>query len=309
MSVERPTVCSVTEPAMGAEVTITTDAPTAAVRAALTIVSTLERRWSRFSPSSEISIANRSGGAVVVHPLTAHVIEVALAGRAATGGWFDPTRGAELVAAGYGRTFTEGWGERGPTPRRHRGEVTVDADTALVGVPAGISLDLGGIAKGWAADLAATTVFESGAAFVGVDIGGDVRVRSHDRAIVDVVAPGDEPGSPMRIGLRDGGVAVSGPTRRRDADGRHHLIDPFTGAPSLHPRVAVVVAASAAGAEMLATAAAIAPLTTACDLIDRAGATAWLVEANGDVVAVGRPERFVLDGGWLDEPARREWVV
>ena len=295
---------------MGAQVRVTTDASSIAIRAALSIVTTLEKRWSRFLPDSELSRANRSGGLAVVRPSTARIIEAALGGRALTRGWFDPTRGAELAAAGYDGPLAEGWGRGTTTPFRHpTREVVVDADAGLLEIPSGVALDLGGVAKGWAADLAASVVFDNGADFVGVEVGGDIRIRSHHRAVVEIVAPRGETAGPMRVGLRDGGVAVSGPTRRHGPSGEHHLIDPFTGRPTRRPRVAAVIAASAAGAEMLATAAAIAPLDPACEFLEQAGATAWLIEADGEVVALGEPDRFLLDDGWLAEPTRREWAV
>jgi FAD:protein FMN transferase len=310
VSAERPTIRTVVGPAMGGEVRVTTDASAVAIRAALTVVARLEKRWSRFLPDSELSLANGGDGLVVVRPSTARIIEIALAGRRLTDGWFDPTRGAEIVATGYDRPLAEGWGRRRAAPSRHSThDVVIDADSGLLSIPSGVALDLGGIAKGWTADLAAAVVYDNGADFVGVEVGGDIRVRSRHRAVVDIDSPDGDATFPMRVGLRDGGVAVSGPTRRRGPNGEHHLIDPFTGRPARRPRVAAVIAASAAGAEMLATAAAIAPLDTARAFLERAGATAWLVDADGEVAAIGEPERFLLDDGWLATSARREWAM
>ena len=293
-----PRLHSVNRPAMGADVEITTDASATATEAALTVVRTLEHRWSRFRPDSEISRLNASDGPAVARPSTARLIEIALAGCRLTRGWFDPTRGADLCALGYRRPFDDGWEEVVPLPTR-LGEMSVDAETGLVDVPAGVEVDLGGIAKGWTADVAAALLRAADASHAGVAIGGDVRVSSDTRVLVDVAAPDDATADPAIVGLRDGGVAVSGPTRRRAADGRHHLIDPFTRRPATRARVATVISSSAAGAEMIATAAAIAPRHEAVEIVESLGATAWLVEAHGDVTAVGRPDPFLLDPGWL----------
>lgn len=292
---------------MGAEAVLTTDASAMAVQAALTIVATLEQRWSRFLPESELSRINAAHGPTVARPSTARIIEVALAGRTLTDGWFDPTRGLDVLAAGYGAAGP--WGDIEPVPHRVD-EITVDGDSGLVHVPEGTAIDLGGIAKGWTADLVASLLFEAGATHAGASIGGDTRVRSRTRALVEIESPHPQrPDAPALVGLRDGGVAVSGPTKRRADDGRHHLIDPSTGRPATAPRVATVIAASAAGAEMLATAASVAPWLEARALVERAGATAWLVESDGSLTTVGPTERFLLDDGWLAEPARREWAV
>lgn len=310
MSADHPTLRTVRAPAMGGTVTITADASPVSLDSAFEIVATLESRWSRFRATSELRVLNRHRGPTMVQPSTARVIEVALAGRALTCGWFDPTVGTGVKDAGYRRSVDEGWCEAvAPSADRAETDPVVDPELGLVDVPHGMELDLGGIGKGSAADTAATLLFESGASFVGVEIGGDIRIRSRHRAVVDVEPPGgNHAASPLRLGLRDGGVAVSGPTKRRGGVGHHHLIDPFTGRPVSRPRVAAVVAASAAGAEMLATAAAVAPLDDAVHFVERAGATAWLIESSGHVVAVGEPDRFILDAGWLGEHTGRKWA-
>jgi len=291
--------------AMGAEVEITSDATPTAIRTALAVVRRLEARWSRFLPGNELALLNAADGPAVARPSTARILEVALAGSRLTGGWFDPTRGADLRGAGYDRSLADGWSSPSAIADRHGG-LHIDAKTGLVHIPAGAEIDLGGIAKGWAADVAAALLRRAGASYAGVAIGGDVRVCSETRVLVEVASPHDRSHRPALVALRDGGVAVSGPTKRRADDGRHHLIDPFTGRPSAHPRVAAVIAATAAGAEMIATAAAIAPLPDAVEIIRSLGATAWLVEPDGSVTTVGEPARYLIDPGWLEEPSHRQ---
>ena len=272
---------------MGTEVEITTDASEVAVAAALEIVASLERRWSLVRPGSELSRLNRADGPVVARPSTARAIGLALTGTRLTHGWFDPTRAV-----------------RAAMPARHGG-VAVDDTTGLVDIPDGIELDLGGIAKGLTADITAALLREGRATQAGVTIGRDVRIRSDTRVLVEVVAPDGRPDPPALIGLCDGGIAVSGPMRRQGTDRPCHLIDPFTGRPATAPRVAAVVATTAAGAEMLATAAAIAPITDVIDFIEAQGATAWLVENDGSMTTVGEPERFLVAAGWLDDRPTR----
>lgn len=303
-----PDLRSVNRAAMGAEVSVTTDASAVAVRAALAVVATLEHRLSRFDRSSELSRLNAADGPSVVRPSTAQLLETALAGRALTDGWFDPTCGEAVRAAGYTGDHAAGWGPAAPPSVPGPG-LEVDGASGLVHLPPGMRLDLGGIAKGWAADTAATLLSGTGATHAGVSVGGDLRIRCRTRALVEIEPPApDRTDRPMLLAIRDGGVAVSGPTKRRTDDGRHHLIDPTTGRPAAAPRVAVVVAATATGAEMLATAAAVAPRPVARRIVERAGATAWLVEQDGALDTAGTPERFVLDDGWLAEPARRQWA-
>lgn len=246
--------------------------------AALEIVASLERRWSRFRPGSELSRLNRAGGPVVARPSTARAIGMALAGTRLTHGWFDPTRSANAAV-----------------PARDR-NVTFDDTTGLVDIPVEIELDLDGIAKGLTADITAALLREGRATQAGVSIGGDVRVRSDTRLLVEVAAPDGRTGPPALIGLCDGGIAVSGPTQSHD---------PFTGRPAATTRVATVVAATAAGAEMLAAAAAIAPIADVVDFMDAQRATAWLVEDDGSMTTVGEPDRFLVAAGWLDGRSSR----
>jgi len=66
----------------------------------------LEARWSRFLPTSEVSVLNGSGGApVVVSAETRTLVERAVEGSQRTGGRFDPTVLDSLVALGYDRDY------------------------------------------------------------------------------------------------------------------------------------------------------------------------------------------------------------
>ena len=125
-------------------------------------------------------------------------------------------------------------------------------------MPVGMRLDLGGVAKGWAADQAVRALSAVGPALV--DAGGDIAVSG----------PRTD-GSPWAIGVADpfeddqqcdlllltgGGVATSGRDYRRWQQGgrwQHHLIDPRTGLPSTSDVVsATVIAPTASEAEVAA---------------------------------------------------------
>jgi thiamine biosynthesis lipoprotein len=133
----------------------------------------------------------------------------------------------------------------------------LDAATRTVTLPAGVGLDLGGIAKGWLADLVAERLLRYGAALA--DLGGDIAVRGlppdADAWYIDVEGPAGAVLGRLRL-AGDGGVATSGVTRRRcrtAAGAQHHLIDPRTGRPALTDLLSVsVIAPSAAMAEVAA---------------------------------------------------------
>ena len=118
----------------------------------------LEAILSRFRPESELSELNRAGRLDRASPDLVRVTELAVDGRARTGGRFDPTVHEALVAAGYDRTFDElGVGgtvtaTRPPTPCL--GAVSVARERGEIRLGPGVKLDFGGIGKGYAVDRA-----------------------------------------------------------------------------------------------------------------------------------------------------------
>ncbi|MFS8639564.1 MAG: FAD:protein FMN transferase, partial [Symbiobacteriaceae bacterium] len=141
----------------------------------------LERRLSRFRPDSDVTRMNRHAGAgpVRVGGLTAAILARALDLAAWSGGLFDPACQAAMEAAGYDRPYAELRGARAgarrdaPGPRQEARPflgsyraVVLDRRARTVQLPAGTGVDLGGIAKGWAADVAVRVLATVGPALV-----------------------------------------------------------------------------------------------------------------------------------------------
>lgn len=291
--------------AMGGRVHIVAvDATPDALQRAQVAVDVLERRWSRFRPNSEVSRINAANGRpVTVSTPTATLLALAVRGWATTDGAFDPTVHDAVVAAGYDRSFellAAGGDRQTATSAAAPGcrGIAVDVDAGFVQLPAGVRVDPGGIGKGLAADLIATTLIADGARGALVNIGGDLRVAGAApaggwRIAVELPAP-----TPPELVLRSAGVATSGTHRRRwvrDGHQAHHLIDPRTGTPAASPIVAATVIAGAAWrAEVLTKAALLASTRTAAQHVLRAaGATGLLVDSDGCMYPVDGVERFV----------------
>lgn len=220
----------------------------------------LEARWSRFVDSSEVSGLNRSAGQpVIVSPDTFDLVRRAVWAWEQTGGRFDPTVGAALVAHGYDRDFRSvvsappitGPTAVGPTPGA--GAIDLLAEINAVTLPSGVSFDAGGIGKGLAADLTAELVVAHGAAGAMVNLGGDLRALgrgpSEEGWVVTVPDPLADDAELLRLAIPEGAVATSSRLRRRwptTTGEAHHLIDPATGAPTATEVVAVTVVAGAA---------------------------------------------------------------
>ena len=274
--------------AMGTEMELLLDADSnAPLAGAEEELRRLESLLSRFLPGSELSRLN-AAGSLDVGPELLELAELALAARERTDGRFDPTVHDALVAAGYDRPFDllDPASRPVDTPRaRCAGAVTVDRHAGRIALEPGYRLDLGGIAKGWAADRVVAFLAESGPALV--NAGGDVSAAG---AAWPVGV--ETPAGTLTLELEAGGIATSGRDRRvwqRDGEERHHLIDPVTGEPATSDVLTVTVAAtSAAEAEVLATSLFLAgSLERAAAEADAKAIQAVVVGAGGEVRLAG----------------------
>ena len=269
------------------------DAPAGARRR----VESLETRWSRFLPDSEVSRLNDHHDVPVrVSPETFALVALAVDGWRLTEGRFDPTVLDAVVAAGYDRTFED------LGPLHHAvaapqvpgaGGIRLDPAVRAVTLPAGVGFDPGGIGKGHAADLVATDLVAGGAAGALVNIGGDLRAFGADPDgagwLVDVESPhGREPRAVVAtIVLTEGAVATTTSARRRwntDTGVRHHVIDPATGDSACSDVASVTVVAGAAWhAEVMSKAAFVAGAANALALLADAGLAGLVVDTTGGV--------------------------
>jgi thiamine biosynthesis lipoprotein len=256
----------------------------------------LEARWSRFRPSSELSRLNASPGRPVTVSLdTFAVISRAVEAWRLTNGRFDPTVLPALRAPGDDRDFAvithDGpvtTAPRGRMPAPGCAGIALDATVGAVTLPEGVVLDLGGIAKGFAADRVATALLAAGADGACVNLGGDLRVvgRAPEGSswTIDVDDP-FESGTGTLL-LAEGAVATSSRLRRawRRGEPAHRLIEPATGASARTGLASVtVVAGEAWWAEVLAKAAFVAGPEVGAALVSGAGATGLLVRDDGRV--------------------------
>ena len=266
-----------------------------AARGARSTVAHLEARWSRFLPSSDVSVLNGAEGAAApVASETIVIVEAAVEWWRSTGGLFDPTVHAALVAAGYDRDRASGHGpiEIGEPAPGCEG-IRIDRRHSTIQLPHGVAIDLGGIGKGQAADLIAEVLQHTEGGLI--DLGGDLRVwgLSPDGGGWPVAIEDLRDGSTAALlGLAEGAVATSSTLRRRWVDGAreaHHLIDPRSGAPTEGDLVTVtVVAATTAAAEVLAKAALVTgSVPAATRLLDQHAVAGLLARRRGPTVPVG----------------------
>lgn len=241
----------------------------AAIDAAVDRLLWVDRAMSRFDPASDVGRANSlaTREPVPIHAETAAVLRAGVQWAAQTGGRFDPCLGSVVELWNVENRRSP------PSPSaclryadrrlyesleigRHKGH-----DVVRFHEP-DLAIDLGGIAKGHAVDLAVTALREAGIQDGLVNAGGDLyalgRAEDGDPWQAGVRSPSDPTALLATLRVSDGALATSGDYEAYfDHDGRryHHILDPETAAPRRTHSHTITVAADTC---MMADAAATA---------------------------------------------------
>jgi len=148
-----------------------------------------------------------------------------------------------------------------------------------------VKLDAGAVGKGWAAQLVAETAPKG----LLISVGGNVCATG----------PKDESGTPWVVGVNnpdggnylhtlsitEGSLVTSGDYQRYyTVDGKiyHHIIDPETKMPSQYWRSVTILCADSGLADALSTALFLLPQEEGQAILDKAGAEALWVDAQGN---------------------------
>lgn len=258
----------------------------ARIDAAFAWFARVESVCSRFDPASDLRrLCATPGVPVAVEPLLFRAIEFALAVARASVGAFDPTVGGTLTRQGFDTNFRTG--ERvvlsEPTGA-DLDDIMLDSDAGTVTLQRPLLLDLGGVAKGMAIDLAAQELRPC--RDFAINAGGDVYLAGQN--------PG---GHPWRVGIRHpriddaiiAEVAVSGMAvctsgdyeRRRPGNHEgHHIVEPATGASATSCASVSVVAPTAMFADALGTAAFVLGPHAGIDFLEAQGADGFIVSSD-----------------------------
>lgn len=211
-------------------------------------------RLNAFAADSDIARINRAEGTPVrIDRELFDLLTMCEAVRKDSGGLFDITCGRAMERAGFRETqpappSTHSETDRPPTP-----PLTLDLPSLTVTLAAGLQLDLGGVAKGFALDRAAGVLRQFGVS--------SALIHGGTSGVAAIGSPPDEPGWRVAIAsdgshetvvLRNECLAVTAP-RGRVAGTSGHIIDPRTGA---------AVAMKSGNAD---TAAIVGPSAALCD--------------------------------------------
>ncbi|HEY2931837.1 MAG TPA: FAD:protein FMN transferase [Acidobacteriota bacterium] len=288
------------EPHMGTlfRIVIYSQDPSAAAvsaRAAFQRIAELDRMLSDYRYDSELMILSRRAGSgkVVVSDDLFSVLEQAQMWARKTNGAFDVTVGPAVRLWRRARQTGEL-----PAPEdlaRARSligyqNIELEHSKRMVSLlKPGMQLDLGGIAKGYAADQALKTVKSRGHSSVLIAAGGDIAVADAPPGLKGwtvAVAAADQPGSnpTRRILLANAAVSTSGDAEQFIEIGGErysHIVDPHTGIGVTGQSTATVVASDATTSDALATGLSVLG-PAALPLLDSLERIAALLVRKGD---------------------------
>lgn len=280
----------------------------AAAAKAFARIGHLDKLLSDYDPDSELSRLSRtagSGQAVEVSRELCFVLSRAQKLAEATGGAFDVTVGPYVRLWRRARRQSEL-----PDParlaqaRQAVGYRNLELDpgrrTAKLLAPA-MTLDLGGIAMGYAADEALEVLARQGVHRALIDASGDIVAGEappgRDGWSIGVAALGKPDSLPNRyVLLRYAAVTTSGDAFQFvEIDGVRysHIVDPRTGLGLTEPMSVTVVAADCITADSLATAVCVLGPEKGLELIeDTAGAAGLLVRRVAERLETVESRRF-----------------
>lgn len=221
------------------------------VDSAFSRMARLERLTTVYDSTSQISGINRAAGMVSleVDPEIVELLYLSKEVGEASNGAFDVTISPLLDV----------WRFHSDTPRvpalseiqAHLGaidfrKISVSGSTATL-ADAGMAIDLGGIAKGYAVDLAVDELLDDGYTDFMVEAGGDLRAVASDLTRGERNIWIQHPRHPDKffasIKMDAGAVATSGDYERYFEEGGkryHHILNPQTGFPA-GPNVSVTI--------------------------------------------------------------------
>lgn len=257
-----------------------------------------EQLFDRFSPESEITLINANAGNYTeVSEETYRLIAEAVKLAEENGGYFDPTLGAVSDLWGFGtdpRVPSEA--EIG-SAMEHVGYDRIGfmekEGSFFVRAGEGQSIDLGGIAKGYALRLIGEAAAEAGCRSAVISFGGNVVLTGRGPDGRDVFSVGirvpEENATSAAVVLNLGGgvVSTSGSYERFFVENgvRYcHIIDPFTGSCAAGDLVSVsVICDDPVEADCLSTALFVRGLDGTLDALASGEVTGVAIDGSGAV--------------------------
>ena len=298
---------------MGTLVTVTGVAPTdaqaqEAVAAAFREIHRLEELLSTWIPTSELSRVNQAAGRepVNVGQDTMMLLKRSLEVAGLTEGGFNIAIGPAVDAWGfYGRSRIPEASELvALRPLVELQQIRLDPLAGAVYLPRpGMRIDVGGIGKGFAADLAVEVMKNAGALGGVVALSGDIKtfglVPDGTRFVFGIKHPRKEGAILARVELQDEAISTAGDYERffeRDGVRYHHILDPATLEPARLCQSVTVIASEGTLADGLDTGIFVMGPQRGMELVEKlAGVEAIIVDQAGTIlVSSGLKDRIQL---------------
>lgn len=222
-------------------------------------ITSLEKLWSRFDENSEITILNNAkGNPVLVSNETKILINKMLDGYRMTNSIFDPTILPKLHQIGYDKSLTSEKFSQIQTEAIWPIDFTrIILEGNLVTMPKSMTIDAGGIGKGFAADLLVKELTELGATGALVSAGGDIKVSGNSPIdeywTLAIENPFDLKENMAYIKLSHGGIATSSKLKKTFGNNSHIITNTNQSSLIKNKTVTVsIISESAALSEVLA---------------------------------------------------------
>ncbi len=281
-----------------------------AVAAGLAEIRRIEHLMSTWIPDSELSKVNIAAGKhpAQVGPENMEILQASLRMAAFTEGGFNIAVGPAVDAWNVS--------QEGRIPTQKELDVTrpltlledmvldEEAGTVFLKQP-GMKLDVGGIGKGYAADLVVDVMQKAGATAGVVALSGDIktfgRMPDQERFVFGIQHPRKEQGRILgRIELENEAVSTAGDYQRfiiKDGIRYHHILDPQTLQPARGCQSVTIIAKDGVMADGLDTGIFVMGPKTGMALIESlADVEGVIVNEQGDVmISSGLKLRLRLD--------------
>lgn len=314
--VSSPVVVKRTQMQMGTLVTITSVAPDRqsaqeAATAGFQEIHRLEDLLSTWIATSELSQMNAAAGKgpVTISPETMHILQTSIEMARLTEGGFNILVGPAVEAWSVLDRQQVPSDEmlQAVRPLLDLRELHLDVapSTGYLAKP-GMRVDVGGIGKGYAADMAVAAMRKAGATAGVVALSGDIktfgRLPGHETFVFGIRHPRREDALLASVDLQDEAISTAGDYERyfeRDGVRYHHILDPATLRPAQDCQSVTVIARDGTMADGLDTGIFVMGRERGLALIERLpGVGAVIVDRDGNVwVSSYLKERVKIHGG------------
>ncbi|MBF0540004.1 MAG: FAD:protein FMN transferase [Nitrospirae bacterium] len=286
-----------------------------AINNAFSVIERLDKSLSSFSPDSDVSKINHSAGIdfVKVSTDTYQLINAAIKSAQISDGAFDPTIGPLVNLWDIADIIKPDAHISPKLPAlnkikeklmfvNYKDIIVDDHDMSIKLRKKGMAIDLGGIAKGYAADKAVAALKASGIKSGIVSCAGDLKVfgnkPDNSNWLVGIRAPRGKLDDLIAVlSLKDLAVSTSGDYERFfiiNGIRYHHILDPKTGYPANGFQSVTLVNEQGIITDGLDTAVFVLGPKKGLELVNKMGLMAYFVYSDGSIYITDNLKKLIV---------------